>query len=195
MTFEPSEVFWIEDAETFAVLGDPKRLELLEIFHHPRSVSEAAEILAVPRTRLYHHVKLLEDSGMITVVDTRPAGAMTEKVYRVSAKSYRPSDAFLADSSTKDKAQVMLTSVFGATRADFVRSVCDGVASLSDPKETRKMTLSRGFLRLKPDQILDLIKDLEGVVDRYHEESADEDDPDALRVAFLNVVYPSSRRA
>lgn len=193
MSFEPADVFWIEDAETFAVLGDPKRLELLEAFYKPRSVSEAAEILGVPRTRLYHHVKLLEESGMIKVAETRRAGAMTEKIYRVAAKAYRPSKEFLASAAPRQQAEAMLSALLGATRADFVRSVDEGVATLAEGENGRQVALSRGFLRLTHERLVDFIKELEAVFDRFHDEDAEED-PETMRVAVLNVVYPSSRQ-
>ncbi len=193
MSFEPADVFWIEDAETFAILGDPKRLELLETFYKPRSVSEAAEILGVPRTRLYHHVKLLEESGMIKVADTRQAGAMTEKVYRVAAKSYRPSKSFLAGAAPKERAEALLATLLGATRADFVRSVHEGIAKLGNPDDEKQVTLSRGFLRLTPARLVEFIKELEALFERFHDESED-GEPESLRVAVLNVVYPSSRQ-
>ena len=89
MTEGLPEVFEIEDAETFEMLADPSRVEMLERLHHPASVGELAEDMGVPRTRLYHHVKLLEEAGMIRVVDTRRKGAMEEKVYQVAARSFR----------------------------------------------------------------------------------------------------------
>jgi DNA-binding transcriptional ArsR family regulator len=76
----PDDVFWLENKEHFDLLSDSTRLEIIELLLSPRSVADLAERMGVPRTRLYHHVNLMEDAGMIRVVETRPAGAQQEKV-------------------------------------------------------------------------------------------------------------------
>lgn len=49
-----------------------------------------------PPTRLYYHVNLLEDVGVVRVVETRKVGAMIEKVYQTTARSFRPSKALMS---------------------------------------------------------------------------------------------------
>lgn len=186
----PADVFWIDDQETLELLGDPVRLEILEQLSEPRSVTEIAEAMGVPRTRLYHHVRLLEEAGLIRVVETREVGALTERRYQVSARSFRPSERFLEQALPREQAEAMLTALFGATRADFVRAVDEGIATLRDDASSRTLTLARRILHLTPSRLAGLIDDVEHLVSSYE---SDDDDPDAIPVAVLHVVYPSSR--
>lgn len=192
MTFEPADVYWIEDEETFELLADPTRLEIIELAMVARSVTEIAEAMRVPRTRLYHHVKLLEGSGMIAVAETRQAGALTEKIYQTAAKSFQPSEKFLENAPPREQADAVISSILGSTRTDFVRAVDEGLVRLGDPTKKRTVSLSRRLMRLRPERLHQLVDELEALLDRYDDEPDDVDG--AIPVGVLSVVHPSSRR-
>jgi DNA-binding transcriptional ArsR family regulator len=191
MTFQPVDVFWIHDEETFGLLADPTRLEILELTMVPRSVTEIAEAMGVPRTRLYHHVKLMEEAGMIAIAETRQTGALTEKVYQAAAKSYQPSETFLGNAAPRQRADALISSILNATRADFVRAVDEGIAGLGDRDGKRTVSLARRLMRLEPERLDALVTELEELLNRYSEDS---DSEDAITVGVLSVVHPSSRR-
>lgn len=81
----------VEDVAVFEALNNATRLRILRYLDEPRSIREVAELLDVPPTRLYYHFNLLEELGIIEVVETRKVGAMLQKVYRGVAKGFRPS--------------------------------------------------------------------------------------------------------
>lgn len=191
MAFEPAEVFWIEDGETFELLADPTRLEILELMLVPRSVSEIAEAMRVPRTRLYHHVRLLEDAGLIAVASTRQAGAMTEKIYQAAALSYQPGKAFLDSAAPREQADAVLASLFGTTRADFIRALEEHEFGLEDRSAARRVSLARRLMRLRPERLAQLIEELDQLFERYDDP---DDGEDVVTVAALQVIHPSSRR-
>ncbi len=190
MGFEPAEVFWIEDGETFELLADSTRLEILELTMVPRSVTEIAEAMRVPRTRLYHHVRLLEESGLIAVASTRQAGAMTEKVYQAAALSYQPGKAFLESAAPRQQADAVLASLFNTTRADFLRALEDRAFGLEDQPGARRVSLARRLLRLRPERLAQMIDELEELFERFDDP---DDGDDVVTVAALQVIHPSSR--
>src|SRR5947209_18652343 len=67
----------ITDLETLRVLADPLRLSIIGAFpsavgrRRPMSVKEIAERIDEGQTKLYRHVKKLEDVGLIYVAETR----------------------------------------------------------------------------------------------------------------------------
>ena len=69
----------IDDVATLKAMADPTRAAILELLTEPRSVTELARTLDVPRTRLYHHVELLREKGLVEQVDERRVGALTER--------------------------------------------------------------------------------------------------------------------
>jgi DNA-binding transcriptional ArsR family regulator len=193
---KPAEVFWLETNEHFDLLSDSTRLEIIELLIRPRSVAELAERMKVPRTRLYHHVNQLEEAGMIAVVDTRPAGAKTEKIYQVSAYSYQPSKEYLSRALPREKAQAVLASIFGATEADFIRAVEEGVVDFEVKTASRRMHIRRGLLLLNESRLHEFIAELEALYERYEIDTDDLDGPppdDVEVVGTISLVYPSAR--
>ena len=187
-----SEVFWIEDEETFELLTDQTRIQIIEMLGEPRSVTALAEAMDVPRTRLYHHIKLLEEAGLIEVVETRKAGALTEKIFLVAASSYRPSDGFLAGARPSQQRDAILGAILGATQADFAKALeQEGLEGLEEHSEHKRMTLGRMVFQLTPDRLQDLVVELEGLLEKYAEMCGD--DPEAIPVAAVTVVYPRPR--
>lgn len=187
----PDEVFYLKSEADFEVLSDPTRLEIIEMLYRPHSVGELADAMDVPRTRLYHHVNLLEEHGMIRVVDTRRSGAVDEKLYQVAARSFHPSPEYLKSSVPRERAKALITSIFGSTQADFIRAVDAGTAPLEDDGGSRSVLIFRGITRLDSEQLHQFVSDLEEVYSRYQ---MDDDAPDdSVPVAVLGLVYQSSR--
>jgi len=184
------DVFWIEDADTLDVIADPVRMEILEQLAEAKTVKELAQDMEVPRTRLYHHIGLLVDAGVIRVVESREVGALTERIYRVSAKSYQPSPKMLESIEPRKQAQVILDSLFATTRADVIRSVEEGLVTFEESADERTVEVSRRGFRLAPEKLSELIGEIGELFARY----ADLDHTDGLGVAALTVVYPTTRR-
>ena len=188
---EPAEVFEIDDAETLDMLADPVRIEMIERLFDPASVTELAEAMNVPRTRLYHHVRLLEEAEMIRVVETRRRGAILEKVYRATAKTYRPSEKFLAESPPGQFAAAVVDPLLAWTRADVVRSVAEGRVTFGKAVEHgRRAIMTRHVVVLSPERRHQLITEMRALLGRYQD-----DDPVGEPVAAMVLVYPSSRSA
>ena len=191
MSFEPADVYLIDDLAGFELLSDATRIEVLEHCINPHSVKEIAASMDVPRTRLYHHVGMLEDAGMLAVVETRKAGALTEKVYQVAAKNFQPSEAFAKSANKRQLAEALLSSVMGTTRADFLRALENELFSMDKESSPKKVSIGRRLMRLTPEHLAELIEDLETVLEKY---SDLDDSDDATPVAVLHVVNPSSRQ-
>jgi DNA-binding transcriptional ArsR family regulator len=185
---ELAEIFEVDDADTFEMLADPTRMELLERLFDPASVSELAEAMDVPRTRLYHHVRLLEDAKAIRVVQTRQRGALPEKIYQVTAHNYRPSDRLLAEYPPRHATAAMVDPILATTRADIIRSATDGRLDFKRDPNQRKHLVARLLLVLSPEHRHEFITGLKALIERY-----DEEDPDGEPVAATILVYTTSR--
>ena len=80
------EVFLIDNLETLKVVADPLRLKILELLRgEPRTVKQIAADLKTPIKKLYYHVNLLEEHGLIRITSTRVVSGILEKQYRVTA--------------------------------------------------------------------------------------------------------------
>jgi DNA-binding PadR family transcriptional regulator len=148
-----------------------------------------AEAMDVPRTRLYHHVRLLEQTGIIRVVRTRQRGALPEKVYQLTAKNFRASAKLLAEYAPRHAAAALVDPFLATTRADIIRSLTEERMDFRSRDDDRKRDmLSRHLVVLSPERRHQLITELRAVLDRYQD-----DDPAGELVATVLLVYPSSR--
>ena len=72
----------VNDAKSLKAVADPLRIRMgLLLVDAPRTVKEMAAILKVPPTRLYYHVRLLEQEGLIRVAKRRMVSGIEERTY------------------------------------------------------------------------------------------------------------------
>ncbi len=85
----PTEKLLTEIAQ-FEALANPTRMRILHESSQPITVAKLAERLGTPKTRLYYHVNLLIETGLLVQVDQRKSGARIERIFRVAARNFRP---------------------------------------------------------------------------------------------------------
>jgi DNA-binding transcriptional ArsR family regulator len=129
----------IDDVETLKALADPTRAAIVQLLTEARSVTQLAEALDVPRTRLYHHIELLRAKGLIEQVGERRVGAMTERIYALTARVFRPSVRLLRQGSAEERVEALTTLLFDTTKADLRRSILSGELELDDDSEVPRL--------------------------------------------------------
>ena len=105
-------------------LASPFRLELIGLFgqEDELSVSDLAARTGRPATSLYHHVRVLEEAGILQEVGTRPKGKRFESVYAV-AESMIGIAHDPADPSSKQKIDRTVKSAFRSAARDLVAAL------------------------------------------------------------------------
>lgn len=164
----------IDDLATLKAIAEPTRAAILELLVEPHSVTELARALDVPRTRLYHHVELLEAKGLVEQVDERRAGPMTERIYALTARTLRASSRLLRDR------EAVTTLLFDTTKADLRK------ADLDDSE----LGLGRSIAFLAPERAAEFVAELGALVERF---DAAHDERNARPYALVWALYPSSR--
>lgn len=90
---EALDIKVIDDLATLKLLSDPLRLRLIEeLGAQPTTVKVLARALGMKPNRLYYHVGLLEEHGLIQVTDTRVVSGIVEKTYGLVAKHFAVAD-------------------------------------------------------------------------------------------------------
>lgn len=76
-------------AEQASVFNEPTRTDIMMLLaERPASTQQLAGALDKPKGTVGHHVKALEEAGLIAVVRTRKVRAITEKYYGRLARTY-----------------------------------------------------------------------------------------------------------
>jgi len=89
MPADTSSVVLIKSLSQIEALSNPLRNRILNQAREPVTVAELAERFDVPNTRLYYHVNLLVEEGMLEQVDERKSGARIEKIYLRTAAEFQ----------------------------------------------------------------------------------------------------------
>jgi DNA-binding transcriptional ArsR family regulator len=114
---EIAEVFKIPDVPTLKAVADPLRMRLLMALDEgPLTVKELATKLDVPQTRLYYHVRMLEQFGLLAVASTRMVSGIEERRYAATAKSWDIADDLLNSPAVAD----VLKAMFDLARVELM---------------------------------------------------------------------------
>jgi DNA-binding transcriptional ArsR family regulator len=177
------ETFVIDNPETLKVLADPQRLRLLsEMTDRPRTVRQLAEWLGVPKTRLYYHVKRLEEHGLIRVTDRRIVSGIEERTYEATARNWTVSEGFWSSPLVRTGVLRALMDVAGAE----ISLSLDREAEAGDPSRALPhIVLTRLFL--SPEDVEEVQKRLGSIMDDFFERS--DDRPDKIEYHALYATY------
>jgi DNA-binding transcriptional ArsR family regulator len=80
--YEADDVLVVRETQQLRALADALRAKIvLLIRERAASITQLAEALSMPKGTVGHHVKVLEQAGLVRVVRTRKVRALTEKYY------------------------------------------------------------------------------------------------------------------
>lgn len=184
---EPAEFLEVDDIALLEALNNPIRFRIFRHLQEPRSVKEVAELFGVPPTRLYYHFNLLETAGVISVVETRKAGAMLQKLYQVKAKSFRPAPSMAkGDHEPAELARITASVVLDAARADAEETLTRHFASVrSGETEVMAGVLTRSVAVMNVERARAFGKRLYDLIEAEFEEDDEDGEEYGLTLAFL----------
>lgn len=113
------DVLELRTEEELRAVADGTRRSILRLLRErAASTTELAEALDQPKGTVAHHLKVLEETGLIRVVHTRKVRAMTERYYGRIARLYR----LIADEGDGKKLDI------ASLGAQMLRDAADEVA-------------------------------------------------------------------
>jgi DNA-binding transcriptional ArsR family regulator len=92
-----AELASIRDRRSAAALLKPLRLEVLARAREPRSATEIAAELGLPRQKVNYHVRELERAGLLRLAESRRRRNLTERRYQATARAYLLSPELLGE--------------------------------------------------------------------------------------------------
>jgi DNA-binding transcriptional ArsR family regulator len=161
----------IESIDVLKAVFDPLRMRILEAFAgQPRTVKEVAEDLGATPHRLYYHVNMLEEHGLLIVAETRMISGILEKHYKLAARHLivAPSLLRFGTREGEEGLEILLHSVLDDTRQDVKRSVRTGVVDMEQKSpHPDSLLLRRGLARMTPEQAHDFHRRLLELLDEF----------------------------
>jgi len=170
----------LEAAATAGALLHPLRATLLrELGEEPDSAAGLARRLDLSRQRLNYHLRQLEDSGLVELVETRRRGNCTERILQATARSYLISPAILGDlaADPEDLEDRFSSAYLGALAGRMIEDLTR-LRGRADEAGKRLPTLAlQTEIRFASQEAQngfaeELTAALARLVGRYHDESA-----------------------
>lgn len=179
------------------LLAEPSREFIYQaLVAEARTASELATLMDCPTTRLYHHLKLLENAGLILVVAERLVSGIVERRYRAVARRLRLDRRVfgVADPEQQQLASI-LDYVFDRARDEIERSATAGRIDLGQqPPAPSALLCYRHVLKLTPAQRDRLQQQLRELYAEYEQLSADPA-PEGEFYGMVVAAYPTELRA
>lgn len=194
---QPTKAFLISDLETLKIVANPLRIQIIEsLVPQPLTVAQVAERLGLAPSKLYYHVNLLEQHGLIKVVEERVVSNIIEKVYRAVAEELDVESSLLSFATREgtERVRSVFAATIDATRDDILRSFKAGAFALEQGKERRprKALLDRTKSRVSEAQAEEFHRRLKALLSEFEAADAAESQSEDLQAYALSVVfYPS----
>jgi len=146
--YEAPETLVVSERAQFRALADDVRAAIVALLRERAlSTQQLSEKLGIPKGTVGHHLKVLEQAGLIRVVRTRKVRALTEKFYGRTARLF----LFEAEDPEEERAlgaTVLRQAAAELERSPEVRGFGHVKATLA-PKDRRR--LERRVRRLMDD--------------------------------------------
>lgn len=85
------EVHILNTLEEINIVSDPIRLKIImTLGATPKTAQDLSDALGVSRSKIHYHLKILEQNGIIEVVDTELINGITQKYFLPVAKAFIP---------------------------------------------------------------------------------------------------------
>lgn len=196
----PEDLFIISDLETLKVVTDPLRLNIVNLLRGgPHTAKELAKTLHLSQTKLYYHIGLLEQHGLIRVVGTRLVSGILEKQYQATAYKLSVDRRLFSPAPTTagyEGLEVFLSAVLDYTHSDMMRSVRAGLAEFADdaPPE-RRLHVGRRWFWLTPAEARAYLERLNALDNEFADLHGDTPAEGTQLYEFLMGFYPTHERA
>jgi len=130
---DPQPIRQIADVDTLRLIADPTRLAILRVLMSGArltppimSAKELAATLHEPQTKLYRHLKQLEEAQLIQVAETRLVSGIIEARYRTGQLVIAMSPEMLSDPATRTAATEGMAAVFNDFRDELIGHILAG---------------------------------------------------------------------
>lgn len=164
----------------FKALSQATRLKMLPHLSEPRTVKQIADMLRMDHHGLYHHMKVLEDAGIVKRVKTKRVHNLIEKYYQLTDNWVSvPYSREEADSAGLALSPLIQQAVF---------------SMLEDLTETTKAgndsgQVHRVWYKIRSDKLKKKHKEVEQIIKKFIEQLAELEDKDGDVTYSLNLVH------
>lgn len=188
--FTPQPVRVLRDLTELKAVSDPLRIRILDTLQAGKdrswTVKEIAATLGEPATKLYHHIKQLEQVGLVRDVETRVVSGIVEHRYRIGQLVIRFDDELFRSSATRGDSAATIASIIDGARDEIV-------THLVREGDESEIGMTKVVTRVAPQDAELLQEELVKVIRRFETERAGGEDADARGLNVVLLAYPEPK--
>ncbi|WP_344659131.1 ArsR/SmtB family transcription factor [Catenulispora subtropica] len=181
----------VTDVDTIKALADTTRLSILRALSRdrvPKSAKELAEELGEPQTKLYRHLKVLLEAGLIEVAETRVVSGIVETKYRAAQSSVT-----IDPSEHPDETREVMSRIISDNIGDYTRRFLRHLETEEYPADP-EAAKSHGMLMnlsatLPPEVAEDFQRRMQALVKEFDDYPRD---PDGVRIEGMVTWFTPS---
>jgi DNA-binding transcriptional ArsR family regulator len=160
LVFVMRDVVYLDRVEQAEILLKPHRIDVLRQLAEPRSCTEVANQLGQTPQRVYYHVKLLVEAGLVTQVSERKVRGIHEGVYQATGRSYWLSPGVVGRIGLRAQQDELSLGHL----LDLMEEVQADVAALDRSRPELPSIGVSGEIRVRPEQRQEFLDDLKNTL-------------------------------
>ncbi|MGX6602237.1 ArsR/SmtB family transcription factor [Micromonosporaceae bacterium Da 78-11] len=193
----------VQDAETLKALADPARLSIVEVmmgdYARTWTAKQLAAEIGVPPKKIYYHLGLLEQRGLLTVRTTQVVNGIIEKHYGAAQESitFQRGSQALPDglvsgtpgsvAGTPEEMGRVVSAIFDRVHDDLVTGLRSGRAVMDrQAPDNKRAVISYTTAGMRPEQAGEFRDALLAVVERFRVANT----PEAPSFDLLITIHP-----
>ncbi len=127
------EVHILDSLEEVNIVSDPTRLKIImKLGTNPKTAQDLSDALGVSRSKIHYHLKILEQNGIIEVVDTELINGITQKYFLPVAKAFIPNSEIFNNNLEEKQFTFKIPS---KSYDSFEKELNELIKSYSEPDE------------------------------------------------------------
>ena len=194
------DVAVIDQPEVARIALDPIRARILRALVEPGSASTVAAALDLPRQKVNYHLRLLEEHGLVELVEERPRRGLTERVLAASAASWALAPEVMGECSATTHSLDRLSSSYlvalGARLVSEVGALARRARAAGKPLATLSIDTELTFATPAERAAFadELAATVTAIAAKYHAEDAADGRPYRLIVASHPIAPPADQK-
>jgi DNA-binding transcriptional ArsR family regulator len=186
----------IEDVQKAGELLKPIRLEILSLLGEPKTCPDLARQLNVTTQKVNYHIKVLQEAGLVRLVEERRNRGIMEGVYQAVARSYWFSPRLVRLLGGRRSIQDHASLGYLLMMAEELQIEIGRLAGKIDSSRIPSLGLNaRIRLRSTDDRAAfmgELKNIFQNLAHKYGSREEDRDDEDGRGFRLMLVCYPQT---
>lgn len=196
MQNSPESVILIQDLELLRVISDPLRLKIFRTVASLNragdlcSVKRVSEELGIPPAKLYYHVKMLENHGLLEAAETRIVSGIVEKLYRVTAQRISVSNELFESEKDRETLYPMFAGVINEVLEDIRYTL----QAPQNDNLNQNLAIGRQEIRLPKSRMAEFSEKLGRLLEEMPGEETPSPDDEIIQYTFFYACFPEVKK-